>query len=265
MPVVRVPRTGMEIYYEEAGDGPPLLLIFGFTGNVQGWAMQVPAFSQRFRTITFDNRGVGRSSAPATEYSIRDMAADALGLLDALSIERAHVLGYSMGGQIAQELALAEPGRVDRLVLLSTWARPDTYFSTIIDVWAQLYRQGVDETTRQKFAYTWVLTAAFMATPGVLDQMLALAEANPYKPPAHGIWGQSRAILTSDTRERLPAITAPTLVLVGPNDILTPVKFSEELAREIPTASLRVLERGGHGVIFEATAELNEAVLAFLA
>lgn len=264
MPTVTVPGTGINLYYEEHGSGPPLLLIFGFTGNAQSWALQLRDFAPHFRCIVFDNRGVGRSSAPEGAYTIAEMAADAVAVLDAVGVERAHVLGYSMGGQIAQVLALTAPERVEKLVLTSTWAKGDRLFNEVIDVWGELYRQGVDLHTCVRYAYTWVLTDQFLDVPGALDQMLELAKANPFPAPPHGIWGQSRAILASDTLDRLPRIRARTLVMVGKQDILTPPKFAERLAAGIPGATLTVLERGGHGYLFENTNEFNHTVLAFL-
>jgi 3-oxoadipate enol-lactonase len=264
MPTVRVAATGIDLYYEEHGDGPPLLLIFGFTGDGHGWAQQLPAFAPHFRTVIYDNRGVGRSSAPEGAYTIAEMADDAIGLLDAIGIDRAHIVGYSMGGQIAQEIAIRRPDRVDRLVLASTWARGDALFNSVIDVWGEIYRQGVDLETCAKFGFTWLLTGKFLDAPGALAQMLALATTHPFPPSSQGVWGQSRAIIGSDTRDRLDQIEAPALILVGRQDILTPVTFSEELARGIPDATLRVLERGGHGAPFESTADFNQAILDFL-
>src|SRR3954469_11914440 len=122
MPTATV--NGIDLYYEVSGEGPPLLLITGLSGNTLGWAMLEPTLAEHFQVIAFDNRGAGRSAAPPGPYTTREMADDAVGLLDHLGIERTHVLGLSMGGMIAQELALAHPTRVDRLVLFATYARP---------------------------------------------------------------------------------------------------------------------------------------------
>src|SRR3712207_194537 len=122
MSIARI--NGIDLYYEETGSGPPLLLIAGLGGNTLGWVMLLPALAQHFRVIAFDNRGAGRSSAPPGPYTTRQMADDAAALLAHLGIERAHVLGLSLGGMIAQELALAHAERVDRLVLYATYARP---------------------------------------------------------------------------------------------------------------------------------------------
>ena len=123
MPMTRV--DSIELYYEEHGSGDPLLLIMGLAADSTAWMFQMPDFAKHYRTIVFDNRGVGRSSKPPGPYSIHQMADDAAGLLEQLEIERAHVVGVSMGGMIAQELALRHPERVRGLVLACTYPEPD--------------------------------------------------------------------------------------------------------------------------------------------
>ena len=122
----RLSVNGVELHYVEAGEGDPVLMIMGFGGDHLAWAFQVPALSERYRVITFDNRGVGQSSVPDAPYSTRLMADDAVGLLDALAIERAHLVGNSMGGRVALEVGLRTPERTDRIALLApslAWLR----------------------------------------------------------------------------------------------------------------------------------------------
>src|SRR2546427_1069679 len=128
--------NGIEINYVEAGSGDPLLLIMGFGGDHLAWAFQTSVFAQSYRVIAFDNRGAGQSDVPDVPYSARMMADDAVGLLDHLKIERAHVLGVSMGGMIAQEVALTHPRRVRSLQLHCTMARADRYMQALIENWA---------------------------------------------------------------------------------------------------------------------------------
>ena len=122
MPFVTLP-SGVEIFYETQGEGPPLLLVSGTGHDHTFWSAQLPLLSADYRCIVFDNRGVGRSTAPALGYSLADMADDAAGVLDAAGVERAHVMGFSMGGHISTELTLRHPGRVVSLGLHHTWAR----------------------------------------------------------------------------------------------------------------------------------------------
>src|SRR5690349_21090444 len=122
---------GAEIYYETTGDGDPLVLIMGLGADMRGWAMQSAAFAEHYRVVMIDNRGVGKSSLAAPPYTTKQMAMDTLAVLDDAGIERAHVLGVSLGGAIAQELAIAAPGRIRSLALGSTWAGPSVWRSRI--------------------------------------------------------------------------------------------------------------------------------------
>ena len=269
MPAAQI--NGITLYYEEAGSGEPLLLIAGFTAHSMLWALQVPALAQRYRVITFDNRGIGRSDAPAGPYTTRQMADDADGLLEYLGIERAHVIGWSMGGMIAQELALNHAQRLDRLVLLSSLARANPYAGAWLDYMAQAFElvaEGrLDATGFTISSMPWLFTPALMTQPAVVEMSLQQSLANPFPAAPHGIAGQAaacRAHIFGDALERLKNITAPTLVLAGAEDILTPPLYSREMAERIPGARLRILDHGGHGMAIEYAATVNEALLAFL-
>jgi 3-oxoadipate enol-lactonase len=234
--------------------------------NTLGWGFQVPALAERHRVINLDNRGIGQSDAPPGPYTIRQMADDTIGLLDHLDVGRASILGFSMGGMIGQEIALSHPERVDRLVLLASFARPGKALS---DPWLSFFAQAFERGLDPVAFFVWALP--FLYTPTLLTQAEA-AEAvlqqlvsNPHPPTAAGIVGQVAAVSGFDTLERLSQIQAPTLVLVGAEDVLTPPHYSRELAARIPGARLQVLERGGHGVHWEYPEAVNTAVLAFLA
>src|SRR5581483_8431240 len=136
MPTARVNDIAM--YYVEAGAGEPLVLVMGLGGDHLAWGFQLRPFAERYRVIAFDNRGAGRTDAPDVPYTTPLMASDTLALMDTLGIERAHVLGVSMGGMIAQEMALAAPERIHTLHLACTLARPDTYLRALLDAWRQV-------------------------------------------------------------------------------------------------------------------------------
>jgi 3-oxoadipate enol-lactonase len=251
--------NGIELYYEERGSGPPLLIIPPLSST----GFTISALEPHFRSITFDNRGAGRSSVPPGPYTTRLMADDAAALLEHLGIERAHVLGFSLGAEIAQELALAYPERVDRLVLNGAFARPNLgVLDPWLTMWDQAYAKEIDPAAFNVRLLGWMVTPAFMSQ---LDLVAAaIAEPDPFPATAQGVAAQTAALRTHDTLDRLGQISAPTLVLVGAQDIASPVVYSEELAKGIPGAKLQVLDPGGHAVLFEYADAANAALLAFL-
>jgi 3-oxoadipate enol-lactonase len=193
------------------------------------------------------------------------MAEDAAALLAHLDIERAHVIGHSLGGMIAQELALAYPGRVDRLVLLGTYARPrPAIHDPWLNNWVQACERGAEPAAVALSLMPWFFTPAFMSEYDQVEAALAEWLSDPHPAPAHGIAAQAAACQSHDTLERLTQIAAPTLVLVGAEDIVTPVSCSRELATGIPEACLQVLERGGHIPDAEYPEAISEALLGFL-
>jgi pimeloyl-ACP methyl ester carboxylesterase len=241
--------NGIHLYYEERGSGPPLLNIPPLSST----GFSLPALEPHFRVITFDNRGAGRSSVPPGPYTTRQMADDAAALLENLGVERAHVFGFSLGGMIAQELAINYPERVDHLVLNGAYARPNlAVFDPWLTMWDQAYAEQIDPVAFNLWLMGWLLTPA-------------LEGEDPYPATAQGIAGQTAAGRTHDTLERLGQISSPTLVLVGAQDIVTPVVYSKELAAGISGATLKVLDPGGHSVLFEYEDAANAVLLEFLA
>lgn len=257
----KVPANGIDIFHEVHGSGDPLLLIAGFGCDHTFWIPILPALAAQYRVVVFDNRGTGQTSGVGT--SLRQLADDAAELLDALGLPTAHVAGHSMGGMIAQELALAHPRRIRSLSLLSTAARVDARGKEIIESWGELPRL-VDARTGARLSLPWVQTSAFYAQPGAMEQLIELIVANPYPPSVEGLFHLSRACGAFDATDRLGAIDCPTLVLVGREDILIPVAFSEQLARGIRGAELVILEKQAHGLVLEAGGEVAGAMLDFL-
>lgn len=257
--------NGIDLYYEDVGSGSPLLLIAGLSGNTLRWDWLLPILVEHSRIIAFDNRGAGRSSAPPGPYTTRQMADDAAALLDHLGIERADVIGYSMGGMIAQELALVHPNRVGRLVLLATTAHVHPLLSgPWMNAWVQAVERGTDPREVALLLMPWFLTPAFIADHDRVEAALAEWTSDPYPAPACGLAAQADACRTHDTRDRLPQIAMPTLVLVGAEDITAPVSCSRALAAGIPGAQLQILEGGGHIPEAEIPDVVGRALLKFL-
>jgi len=253
-----------DLYYEVDGEGPPLLLIAGFSGNTTGWLPVQPALAEHFRLIMFDNRGAGRSCVPPGPYTIAQMADDARQLLDHLGVDRAHVMGSSMGGMIAQEFALLYPERVDKLILNVTLSHPIPVLMQFLEanIWA--IEQGMPPAQRMFWVLPWMASPAIMTDHEKVEQTLDVMLANPYPAPDAGMIAQAQAIMEHDTRSRLGQITAPTLVLSAAEDILTPAAGGRELAEAIPGAQFVVLPKGAHVTAAEYPAEVSSALLEFL-
>jgi 3-oxoadipate enol-lactonase len=264
MPKVRT--NGIELFYEESGTGEPLLLIAGFACDHTNWSKLVPLLASTNRLITFDNRGVGQSSSPETQYTIRHMAEDTIGLLDAVGLDSVHIAGHSMGGQIALEVALTWPERVKSLMLLAACARMEERGKAIIELWGNLPKL-VDPVTAIRLSLPWIYTTRFYATPGAIDEVIKEILANPFPPTAFGIYQQSRAITSYDASAGLCEIKCPGLVVVGDEDILGGLSPSADLARGIAGAQLMILKQAAHGLLtesFEATAASIREFLADL-
>jgi len=251
--------NGINLYYEEHGSGEPLLLIMGFTVSSIGWRWNIPAFAQDFRTIAFDNRGVGQSDKPDTPYSMAMFADDTAGVLDGLGIDRAHVFGISMGGMIAQEFALRHPQRVQTLTLGCTHcggsqavlSKDPDVLNLLADIESVDVQQAAIVMTKV------AVTPWFMQKH--MDVLLQLNQLSLQHPtPKHGMVCQMQAIQGHDTYERLPGISVPTLVITGKEDGLVPPENSVTLAQRIPNADLAILANGSH--LFNV--ELPEATAA---
>jgi pimeloyl-ACP methyl ester carboxylesterase len=258
-------RVGdITMHVVEAGAGEPLVLIMGLGGDHTVWGLQMPVFAERHRVIAFDNRGAGQTDQPAPPYTTRGMAEDTLGLMDALGIERAHVCGASLGGMIAQELALNHPERVRSLQLHCTLARPDAYLLALGQTWLEM-RGALSREAFTRAMTLWLFAPVTFATrPEFVEGVVQNALANPFPPTPAGFAGQAQAVAGHDTLDRLERIRCPTLITVGAEDNLVPVRFSRALHARLPHAELVVLEGGGHGHFLELAPAFNEVVLGFL-
>jgi len=246
------------ISYEVTGEGDPVLLIMGLGADSRGWTLQAPPFAEQFQVMTFDNRGVGRSSVPAGPYSTEQMARDALAVMDGAGIEHAHVLGVSLGGTIAQHLALMEPARVRSLVLASTWAGPSEWRSRLRTMQLGiLENEGVEALVRARIMFVFS-PPLFSDAPDLLQ----LIEKTMAETSLEGYLHQLDAAEAHDVRARLGEIKVPTLVLTGKRDILVPPELTEEVAALIPGAELVVLD-SAHAIQFEEALRFNELVLSF--
>jgi len=263
MPFARA-ADGVRLHYEVSGraDAPAVLLIQGLGADKHGWDLQRYVLALRYRVIVFDNRGAGRSDKPYDEYRMEQMADDAMAVLDAVGVDTAHVVGASMGGGIAQIVGLAHPHRVRSLTLVCTACRHHPWRRELLAHWATTASErGMGAVARE--AARWVIGPRsfrrLMPTFGWLGP-LAMNR------PAHAFVSQVEAILRVDDSlsDRLGDVLAPTLVIVGNQDILTPRGDSEELAERLPNAELVVISGAAHGLMVEHASTFNRVLLEFL-
>jgi 3-oxoadipate enol-lactonase len=261
MPTIEA--NGQTLYHEVHGEGEPLLLVMGLAADTMAWAMQVPAFSARYRTIIFDNRDVGQSSMAAGRYEITDMAQDTLALADGLELESFHLVGVSMGGAIAQEVALAAPDRVRTLTLAMTWPRGGAWAAKLSELWsARVEHMSREQRVDELMLLT--LSEDFFENADGVAWLRDLMLQNPHPQSADAFARQLDASSRHDTRERLGRLAIPTHVIGAEHDILVPVWKSSELAELIPGARLSVIDAGPHGANLENAEEFNRLVLDFL-
>lgn len=258
--------NGLRLHYAWHGeeDGTPLVLVMGLGGDSTAWPFQLAAFVPRHRVLVFDNRGAGQSDAPDVAYTTRGMAQDLLGLLDGLGVGRAHLLGLSLGGAIAQEAVLAAPERFASLQLHATWAGPHPYFQALVHA-VRMARREFDREGFYRALSVWLFTPRCFATqPDLVEAIVQQATHHAHPLPLHAYLRQTDAVLGHDARDRLHLIRCPTLVAVGSQDLITPPALADELARRIPGARHAELPGLGHGALWEAPDAFNRLCLDFL-
>jgi 3-oxoadipate enol-lactonase len=263
MPKVKVGDINM--YYEVHGKGEPLVLIPGLTVNVDWFFMHIPVFSREYRVVAFDNRGAGRSDAPDVPYSMEMMADDLAGLLDAIGIKSAHIWGGSMGGAIAQQFALRHPKMVKSLILLCTGIgashRIRQSDPEVIESFSNPRVLPPEESARQMLRI--MISQKYLNDNNEwVKKMIWKMLEHPATP--QGSIRQMQAAFGAETYDKLPDIKAPTLVIHGEADRINPVEYARILASRIPNAELTILEKMGHGFMWEAFEDSNRIILDFL-
>jgi len=264
--LTKIRVNDIQMYYEVNGEGFPLIMIMGLGANLDWWdPRMIQALSKNFKTVMFDNRGAGRTEVSDKNYTSRLFADDTAGLMDALSVSRAYVLGISMGGMIAQELAINYPEKVEKLVLCSTACGGKETVMPSEEVLVSNMRAG-SAASPEESAGMFVsicLTKEFMDKNSYfVESMTKRILRAPISPEA--FQRQTNAVMAFSSFDRLSGIKAPTLVLAGKRDVLIPPENGSILAKAIPSAKFVLLERSAHGLaedIEEATNAITEFLL----
>jgi pimeloyl-ACP methyl ester carboxylesterase len=245
----------------------PLVLITGIGSDATLWGLhQIPAFSSEFQVIAFDNRDSGRSSRATESYTIGDMAEDVVGHLDGLQIERAHLLGISMGGMIAQEFALRHPERLDRLVLAGTGAGTGRARFDPITLWSFVKQHDAEGFAFAAQQLVWIFSTDLLRNHQAVDEVLTFLGSNPNPISPEAYARQAKAYVHHDALDQVAKIRAQTLVVTGEQDRLAPPWIGRELAEGIPGAKFHLLEGPGssHAALLERPDDFNHVVLSFL-
>ncbi len=255
--------NGITVNYELEGEGErTVVLVNGLADDLLSWDFQMPALLEAgFRVLRFDNRGIGKSDAPAGPYTSRLLADDAKALVEHLGITDFHLMGVSMGGMIAQEYALAYPGDVRSLTLACTYAAPGQFCSRMFQLWAELApTQGVPFVMRD--VALWAFTVPFFEerTAEAVEFETAMAGLEM---SVEAYLAQLNVIQNHDTTERIGALDVPTLVLAGDVDILIPVRLSRRLHEAIPGSTWATVP-GGHACLWESPDPFNAAFVDFI-
>ena len=259
-----VESNGIKIHYEEQGSGEPLLFIMGLAGNRLGWVPVLPFFKDRYRCIYYDNRGTGQSDAPDGPYSMEQMADDAAGLIDALGIGPVKVIGLSMGGVVLQALCRKYPDKVKKAVLLSTLGYYTEIQSEWLDSLIALRKAGAAPLALGVSGMPWVFTTRVMGDHNKAIAYAKLGLQNPEPTSDRVFYEHAAAIRIFDSRPWLHEVKTEALVIVGAEDILTPVHQAADIAAAMPNAKLQVMPRGSHAGVIEFAEDYSGAIRAYL-
>jgi len=264
--MAKIQVKGLQMAYEIDGIGEPLLLIGGFTMVKESWELQVAPLAKHFRVVSFDNRGVGETTVPSEPFTIAEMAADTVGLMDGLGIDSAHIFGVSMGGLIAQVLALDHPDRVKKVVLGCTTHGGRHAVQPQKEVMQLLGKAAdpsipVEESVRMRLPT--VLSERFIREePERLEEFVR--SSVQYYPTPEGAAGQMGALSVFNVKKRLGEIRCPVLVITGAEDRMMPPENSRLLAEGIEGAELYMVDDAGHSFFFEKPDEVNGVLIDFL-
>jgi aminoacrylate hydrolase len=258
----RISIGDCKLHYERQGAGFPVLFITGLGGYGSFWRDQIATFSREFDVVTHDHRGIGQSDHVKMSYTVERMAEDVVALMDALDIERAHVVGHSTGGAIAQCLAIDHPKRLGAAVVSASWTKADAYFRRLFTLRKEILL-AMGPTAYVQSTMLFLYPSWYVAAH---NEALRRAEAQSiatFSPPEI-ICSRIDAILAFDRSAQLGSIRTPTLVIGAADDAITPAYESEALARAIPNAELKMFPRGGHSLPQVEARDFNQAVLPFL-
>lgn len=263
MPIVKA--GDINLYYERTGSGEPLVLIPYLAADQACYAFQVPDYAKHFTCFSVDLRGAGQSDKPATVYTTDLYADDIARFMDAVGIERAHVMGLSLGAATGMWLAARYPHKVLSLSLHSAWPKTDPFLKAAVEGWV-LIAKALDSVPEMiiRGIFPWCFTPELYAgKPEYIDSLAAFVRGRPVQ-PFDAFFQQAAGVVAHDASAQLSRITAPTQITFGRHDVVTSLRFAEPLKNGIKNSELIVFEGAAHAPIYEIVEEFNQRTLAFL-
>jgi pimeloyl-ACP methyl ester carboxylesterase len=257
-------HDGITLYYEQHGNGQPLLMLAGLASDSQSWLPVLEVLSNSFRLILMDNRGVGRSTQDC-DISIKYMADDCAALAKELGLSKLFLLGHSMGGMVAMESVRRYPELFERLILVGTGAKNSARNNILFQDWAEMYESAYNPALWFRSIFSWIFSERFFENRKLVDASIACLLNYQWPQSPVAFRKQVEAIALFDATDWLDRIRIPTKVIVGSDDILLPLACSKELAERIPGATLSVIRGAAHSIHTESAEEFINEVMIFLA
>ncbi|HEY1942275.1 MAG TPA: alpha/beta hydrolase [Roseiarcus sp.] len=261
----KVTANGITINYESQGVGEPLVLIPFLAADHACYAFQVADYAKHFTCISVDPRGAGESDKPDGVYSMEVFADDIAAFMHVLGLERAHVMGLSLGAATGMWLAAKYPGQVKSLSLHSCWPKSDPFLKVVVEGWRSMAK-GLDSVTEMVIQgiFPWCFTPElYAAKPDYVDQLAAFVRSRP-RQPFDAFLRQSGAVIAHDASDQLARIEARTQITFGRHDLVCSPRFADTMKNGVKGSELVVFETCAHAPIYESVAEFNEKTLSFL-
>lgn len=255
--------NGINIYYEQYGQGYPLVLISGLGGDRTFWQPSIDILSRHFKLVIYDTRGIGRSDAPEAPYSMQMFADDLAGLMDGLNISHAHVLGFSMGGNIALQFALKYPQKISKLILAATCATLNIQIKLYVDAVLSVYEGGISTGAMFNLVAPWLFSERFLSLPGN-EAYLQFDENDPEQQPLYAWRIQYQAQREFNVIPKLSNIAHKPLILTGEHDVFAQMNDAKILSDGIPGSELKVIAGAGHLFNYEYPELFHECISEFL-
>ncbi len=256
--------NGIDLYYEIQGKGKPLILISGLASDSQSWQAVIKNLSRHYLVITPDNRGVGRTMPQNIEISIRQIVHDSVALIKHLGLSYVNLVGHSMGGFVALDLAIRYPDCVNKLILAGTSVSNSKRNNALFSDWASCLESRMDLGMWFRTIFYWIFSRRFFENDAAVNDAVRFAIEYPYPQSAAAFRNQVKAMTSYDGTEDLSRVRAKTMVISGKEDLLFPTGESSDLARAIPRAYLSVISNAAHSIHMERPQAFTNCVLDFL-